>query len=120
MSALTPRGSTRAWRRLRAFVLRRDGFRCQMQVAASGRHVEDDDPAAARRCNAYAGHVDHIVERRNADPAGFVELPSGARVPVDSPANLRASCATGNLGRRPGRRPSSSSQRRESARSWTP
>lgn len=31
-SALTPAGSTRAWRRLRAFVLERDAYRCRVLV----------------------------------------------------------------------------------------
>lgn len=85
MSALRPAGSTRRWRRLRSYVLARDGWRCQLWVDAGGRHVEDGDPAAARRCHAYAYHVDHRVERA-----------AGGGDDLD---NLRAACMIGNLGR---------------------
>lgn len=43
-SLLTPRGSTRGWRRVRALVLARDGRVC-------------------RYCGGYAGTVDHVVPR---------------------------------------------------------
>lgn len=44
MSSLTPRGSTRAWRKLRALVLSRDGYRCHW-------------------CGKPATTVDHLVRR---------------------------------------------------------
>lgn len=98
-SSLRPTGSTRRWRRLRELVLHRDGFRCQLLVDVAGRHVEDDDPAADRCCLEYAEHVDHVIARRYADATGMVTRADGARVHVDAPSNLRASCAGGNLGR---------------------
>lgn len=72
--SLTPRGSTRSWRRLRALVLDRDAHRCQVPVDATG-----------RLCEARATHVDHVVPRK---------LGGG-----DHPANLRAACASCNLRR---------------------
>jgi 5-methylcytosine-specific restriction endonuclease McrA len=111
-SSLRPAGSTRRWRRLRVLVLERDGFRCQLHVDAAGRHVEDDDPAAERRCLEYAEHVDHIVERRHGGD--------------DRPSNLRAACRAGNLGRRraddqttPGRSSGRPAVTRESPRRWS-
>jgi 5-methylcytosine-specific restriction endonuclease McrA len=73
-SALTSAGSTRTWRRLRRFVLARDGYACQVPV---------DD--AGRLCRALASHVDHIVPR----------VAGG----TDDPANLRAACQPCNLRR---------------------
>jgi 5-methylcytosine-specific restriction endonuclease McrA len=72
------RGSTRAWRRVRAAVLERDGYRCQLRLpgcttAATevhhtvGREVSGDDPgqlvAACRSCNQRVG------DPRRHDPA---------------------------------------------------
>jgi len=71
MSALTARGSTRAWRKIRAWVLRRDGYRCQ---------VERHDG----RCGKIATDVDHIVRREHGG--------------TDAPGNLRAACAACNRG----------------------
>ena len=61
------RGSTRQWRQVRAQVLLRDGYRCQL-------------------CGRPAGHVDHIVVKRDGGS--------------DHPGNLRATCAACNLGRK--------------------
>lgn len=63
-------GSTRAWRRIRARVLARDGWQCQLQLDGCeqtathvhhtlGRSVTGDDPAhlvaACRNCNLKIG-----------------------------------------------------------------
>lgn len=74
-SALTPTGSTRAWRRLRAFILHRDGYSCRVPVAGD----------ADQLCGAYATHVDHIIRRRDGG--------------TDHPDNLRAACRDCNLAR---------------------
>lgn len=71
MSALTARGSTRAWRKIAAWVLRRDGYRCQMMRDG---HI----------CHARAVDVDHIVRREHGG--------------TDAPSNLRAACASCNRG----------------------
>lgn len=71
MSKAWERGSTTAWRKLRAAVLLRDGGVCQLQLPGV--------------CTGTATHVDHIV-------------PKGAGGP-DEPSNLRASCAPCNLHR---------------------
>lgn len=91
MSALKATGSTRDWRRLRAWVLDRDGHRCQVPRADG------------QRCNQHATHVDHIVERQ----AGG----------TDAPDNLRAACAGCNL-RRPGRATSTPTRRRLPRWTW--
>jgi len=93
-SALTPAGSTRRWRRIRAYVLDRDGHRCQVPLL--------DRPGL---CLALAEHVDHIEERCNGG--------------TDDPANLRAACSHHNLARpaRP-RSTISSPARRERRWSW--
>lgn len=65
-------GSTTAWRRVRAMVLIRDGFRCQLKIRnicttqatqvhhMLGREVSGDDPrylvASCRECNLKAGN----------------------------------------------------------------
>ncbi|GIG69725.1 HNH endonuclease [Phytomonospora endophytica] len=81
MSLLAASGSTRAWRRLRAFILDRDGWTC-LVPGADG-----------RVCGRYARTVDHIIPRAHGG--------------TDDPANLRAACSTcntksGALVRRPG------------------
>lgn len=83
MSTAWAKGSTRAWRLLRAFVLARDGYLCQIRlpgctVAAPlrgghvhhtlGRAVTGDDPqfmvAACPHCNIATGDP-----TRSPDPA---------------------------------------------------
>lgn len=44
-SALRPTGSTRRWRRIRAYVLERDGHRCQVLLDPAGVVVESPRPA---------------------------------------------------------------------------
>lgn len=64
-------GSTRGWRRIRSLVLRRDGYRCRVQVPGVcsgratcvhhtvGRGITGDDPAyllsSCRECNERIG-----------------------------------------------------------------
>ena len=73
-------GSTRAWRRLRAWVLARDGYRCRLRVPGVctgratcvhhtlGKRVTGDDPrylvAACTQCNLKVGDP-----ARSPDPA---------------------------------------------------
>lgn len=73
-SALTRRGSTARWRRIRAWVLERDHHTCQKIVDG---HL----------CGAYADTVGHIVRREH----------DGG----DDPGNLRAECGPCNYGERP-------------------
>lgn len=97
---LRPEGSTRAWRRLRLWVLNRDGWRCQAPgaiPAASGswaalyapgswnRRTDDNGAGVALVCGDYADHADHVTPR--------------ALGGSDDPANVRASCARHNLAR---------------------
>lgn len=67
-------GSTRRWRKLRTYVLDRDGHLCQVPVAGG------------RKCGAHATHVDHITP-----------LADGGNK-WDS-SNCRAACAPCNLSR---------------------
>ena len=69
-------GSTRAWRKVRAFVLDRDGHRCRRPLPPDG-----------RLCGKPATHAGHIV----ADVLGG----------TDHPDNLRAECAGCNQGEAP-------------------
>lgn len=66
-------GSTRRWRKFRALILERDGYRCQV-------------PKGGAPCGAHATHVDHI--RPLADGGSKWD-----------PANARAACAPCNLSR---------------------
>jgi 5-methylcytosine-specific restriction endonuclease McrA len=74
------RGSTRAWRRIRALVLVRDGYRCQLkldvcvQVAThvhhtAGRSITGDDPrylvAACAPCNLKLGDPTKLTDPPN-------------------------------------------------------
>jgi 5-methylcytosine-specific restriction protein A len=70
-SALSKRGSTTRWRTLRAQILARDGYRCQLRLPG---------------CLGEATEVDHIQTRHNGGG--------------DQPHNLRASCekCNGNRG----------------------
>lgn len=43
-SALRPAGSTRRWRRIRAYVLQRDGYACQVLLDDAGAVVESPRP----------------------------------------------------------------------------
>lgn len=65
-------GSTTAWKRVRAYVLNRDGHRCQLPVNAAGDYDLDADKVAA-----------------------------SAPIPADpnDPTNLRAACARHNIQR---------------------
>ena len=76
MSALTARGGSRAWSKIRAWVLRRDVYRCQM--------IRD-----GARCNARATTVQHVVRREHGG--------------TDALINLVAACAPCNYGERPPR-----------------
>lgn len=96
MSTLKRTGSTRAWRRLRLYVLERDGWRCQLEWAPG------------RKCGAIASHVDHVIPRSVGG--------------TDHPGNLRAACAACNLRRGAGPGQTSgqgASQRRPRRRQWT-
>lgn len=90
MSALSPRGSTRAWRRIRLLVLERDAFAC--------RFTDPDRPGGI--CGAYANHVHHIDPR--------------AAGGTDDPRLLAAACAKHNLGKgaQPGLDPRETAPRR--------
>lgn len=70
MSRSWAAGSTTRWRQIRAYVLRRDGYTCQI-----------NGPVCTRR----ATEVDHIVEKAHGGQ--------------DNPDNLRAACRACNLGR---------------------
>lgn len=73
---LTDAGSSRAWRRLRLFVLDRDGWLCRVPVK-DGRI----DPAG-KPCLLPASCADHIVPRTQGG--------------TDDPDNLRAACVPHN------------------------
>jgi 5-methylcytosine-specific restriction endonuclease McrA len=80
MSALTPRGSTRRWRRIRRFVLDRS-------IERHGAQICEYPVAGSRICGAPATDADHIIPRK-LWPAG--------RPGVDHPDNLRAACVRHN------------------------
>lgn len=67
-------GSTTRWRRLREYVLRRDGYKCRVGL-----------PGCTEEAPLRGGHVDHIVPRE-----------SGGE---DTETNLRAACEHCNLSR---------------------
>lgn len=71
-SALGPGGSTSRWRRIRRYVLDRDGWRCQ---------APRDDGTI---CGRYADTAGHIIARAHGG--------------TDDPANLRAECRKCNFG----------------------
>lgn len=60
-------GSTRAWRRIRTIVLKRDGYVCQLQIEGT--------------CVHRADSVHHVLGKRHGD----------------DPAHLLASCTPCNL-----------------------
>lgn len=70
---MTRAGSTRAWRRLRAYVLERDQHQCQRPVQPTG-----------RTCGAPASDCGHIVAHAYGG--------------TDHPDNLRAECTFHNRG----------------------
>ena len=90
MSALTRKGSTRRWRRLRFWVLGRDAAACQVPAESGppptpGSWAHQRGHAAI--CGRFATHVDH------ADRTRAHQAPGAA----DDPADLRACCAAHNL-----------------------
>lgn len=93
MSAAWSGGSTRAWRRLRAFVLDRDGWACRVEV--------DGVP-----CGAYADTADHVVPLSEG----------GAQL---DPGNVRAACRFHNYSRGAGRPARSRSERPRPVRTWS-
>lgn len=98
MSALTARGSTRRWRRIRLIILARDSSTCQVP-AASGPPPGIGSWAHVRNyphvCGRYATHVDHAEQARAGQhPAAPDDLD-----------DLRALCADHNLSK--GARPAS-------------
>lgn len=103
MSASWAGGSTRAWRRVRLYVLERDGWRCQFPG-------DDDHPAqlSGNRCGRFANHADHILAKSLGG--------------TDHPANLRAACRDHNLAKGDGRRQVVGARRgrqRVRARGWS-
>lgn len=80
MSLSWAKGSTRAWRRTRALVLVRDGYRCQLKLDVcttdatcvhhtAGRSVTGDDPnylvAACEACNLRLGDPSKLGDPPN-------------------------------------------------------
>lgn len=73
--AWSGRGSTRAWRRLRLYVLERDGWRCRMlddDGAVCGRQLRQGDPDPKHRASVQ--HLDQLAEGHQllADPDRLV------------------------------------------------
>lgn len=71
MSKAWAKGSTSAWRKLREFVLARDGYQCQLQL-----------PGCTVAAPVRGGHVHHTL---------------GREVTGDDPAHMVASCRSCNL-----------------------
>lgn len=101
-SALTARGSTRRWRRLRLWVLNRDGWLCQARGTVPAEwgswasiYAGEDWPRIGGRpavCGRYADHADHVDGRAGGGD--------------DDVSNLRATCPDHNLSK--GARPEGS------------
>lgn len=60
MSNAWRKGSTRRWRRLRAYVLMRDGYRCRM---GDPRHPIGKTQPRSAQCTGRATHVHHTLGR---------------------------------------------------------
>ncbi|WP_433117116.1 HNH endonuclease [Micromonospora sp. CA-246542] len=78
MPELKGNGSTTRWRKLRAYVLERDGERCMVQLPGC--------TVYARMAVKDEAHVDHIIPRQMGG--------------TDDVGNLRASCRACNLARK--------------------
>ena len=83
MSTSWKRGSTSAWRKIREFVLRRDGFRCRAHAdgwcdMVPGRHT---CTVRAELGGRHTGHAHHVY---------------GRAVSGDDPAAIVAACAACN------------------------
>lgn len=93
-----PVGSTRRWRRVRLYVLGRDGWRCQLPVDAA---------------DAYDRAADAAAHRLDDDG-----MPVGRPLPADPdhPTNLRAACALHNWQRGDGRAAPTAGRRAGSTR----
>lgn len=80
------KGSTREWRRLRSFVLSRDGYRCRAHVdgwcARSGNTNEHTCTVHATLSGPHAGHAHHT---------------KGRAVTGDDPLFIVAACKACNL-----------------------
>lgn len=79
-------GSTRAWRKLRALVLERDGYRCRAHPTWC-----DRAGAPAHRCMTAA------PLRGGPGVAGHAHHTLGRRVTGDDPAHIVAACPACNL-----------------------
>lgn len=66
-------GSTRAWRRLRRYVLERDGYRCRVVV----------DEATGQLCGTWADTAGHVIAKADGGQ--------------DTAENLRAECRRHNF-----------------------
>lgn len=86
MSGSWAKGSTRAWRELRAFVLSRDGYRCRAHVdgwcARAGNTNEHNCTVRAELYGPHRGHAHHT---------------KGRSVTGDDPNHIVAACQACNL-----------------------
>lgn len=74
MSKSWAKGSTTAWRKIRAYVLQRDGYRCQLRLPGC--------TIRAELSGAHRGHAHHTV---------------GREITGDDPAHIVAACESCNL-----------------------
>lgn len=71
MSRSWAAGSTRAWRKVRAYVLTRDGHRCQLRLPG---------------CTTVASHVHHLLGKQHGDdPAQLVAACAHCNLAVGDP-----------------------------------